>query len=28
MFDLFSGLDAWVGISLVLALAFVLTFEF
>ncbi|HFF2182527.1 TPA: hypothetical protein ACGWUO_006352, partial [Pseudomonas aeruginosa] len=27
MFDLFSGLDAWVGISLVLALAFVLTFE-
>ncbi|WP_395488680.1 hypothetical protein, partial [Pseudomonas aeruginosa] len=25
MFDLFSGLDAWVGISLVLALAFVLT---
>ncbi|HGE2205171.1 TPA: inorganic phosphate transporter [Pseudomonas aeruginosa] len=28
MFDLFSGLDAWAGISLVLALAFVLTFEF
>ena len=28
MFDLFSGLDVWVGISLVLALAFVLTFEF
>ncbi|MBT8766126.1 inorganic phosphate transporter [Metapseudomonas boanensis] len=28
MFDLFSGLDAWVALSLVLALAFVLTFEF
>lgn len=28
MFDLFSGLDAWVAVSLVLALAFVLTFEF
>ncbi|WP_255989338.1 inorganic phosphate transporter [Chitinolyticbacter albus] len=28
MFDLFSGLDAWVAISLVLALAFVLTYEF
>ncbi|SEI56270.1 low-affinity inorganic phosphate transporter [Azotobacter beijerinckii] len=28
MFDLFSGLDAWVAISLVLALLFVLTFEF
>ena len=28
MFEIFSGLDAWVAISLVLALAFVLTFEF
>ncbi|MGV8917370.1 MAG: inorganic phosphate transporter [Pseudomonas sp.] len=28
MIDLFSGLDAWVVVSLVLALAFVLTFEF
>ncbi|MES2817436.1 MAG: inorganic phosphate transporter [Pseudomonadota bacterium] len=28
MFDLFSGLDAWVAVSLLLALAFVLTFEF
>ncbi|VTL97618.1 phosphate transporter [Pseudomonas aeruginosa] len=28
MFDLFSGLDAWVGVSLVLALIFVLSFEF
>jgi low-affinity inorganic phosphate transporter len=28
MFEIFSGLDAWVGISLVLALAFVLAFEF
>ncbi|TWI52843.1 low-affinity inorganic phosphate transporter [Pseudomonas duriflava] len=28
MFDLFSGLDAWVGISLILALTFVLAFEF
>ncbi|SDJ43640.1 low-affinity inorganic phosphate transporter [Pseudomonas delhiensis] len=28
MFDLFSGLDPWVGISLVLALGFVLAFEF
>jgi low-affinity inorganic phosphate transporter len=28
MFDLFSGLDAWVVVSLLLALAFVLTFEF
>ncbi len=28
MFELFSGLDAWVGISLILALAFVLAFEF
>lgn len=28
MFDLFSGLDAWVVVSLMLALAFVLTFEF
>jgi low-affinity inorganic phosphate transporter len=28
MIDLFSGLDAWVIVSLVLALAFVLTFEF
>ena len=28
MFDIFSGLDAWVAVSLLLALAFVLTFEF
>ena len=28
MIDLFSGLDAWVLVSLLLALAFVLTFEF
>ena len=28
MFDIFSGLDTWVVVSLVLALAFVLTFEF
>ncbi|WP_296180021.1 inorganic phosphate transporter [Pseudomonas sp. UBA1879] len=28
MIDLFSGLDAWVIVSLLLALAFVLTFEF
>ncbi len=28
MLDLFSGLDAWVVVSLLLALAFVLTFEF
>ena len=28
MFELFSGLHAWVAISLVLALAFVLAFEF
>lgn len=28
MFDLFSGLDVWVIVSLMLALAFVLTFEF
>ncbi|UUY09736.1 inorganic phosphate transporter [Pseudomonas sp. J452] len=28
MFDLFSGLDIWVAVSLLLALAFVLTFEF
>jgi low-affinity inorganic phosphate transporter len=28
MFDLFSGLDAWLVLSLVLALAFVLFFEF
>lgn len=28
MFELFNGLDAWVAVSLVLALAFVLTFEF
>ncbi|EQM70716.1 phosphate transporter PitA [Aquipseudomonas alcaligenes OT 69] len=28
MFDLFSGLDAWLVVSLLLALAFVLTFEF
>ena len=28
MFDLFSGLDAWVLVSLLLALAFVLFFEF
>src|SRR5262245_37728402 len=28
MFDLFSGLDAWLVLSLCLALAFVLTFEF
>jgi len=28
MIDLFSGLDAWVLVSLVLALAFVLSFEF
>jgi low-affinity inorganic phosphate transporter len=28
MFEIFSGLDAWVAIGLVLALAFVLTFEF
>lgn len=28
MFDIFSGLHPWIGISLVLALAFVLTFEF
>ncbi|MBC9251848.1 nuclease PIN [Pseudomonas alcaligenes] len=28
MFELFSGLDAWLVLSLVLALAFVLTFEF
>ncbi|MET1078286.1 MAG: inorganic phosphate transporter [Pseudomonas sp.] len=28
MFDLFSGLDAWVLVSLILALAFVLFFEF
>ena len=28
MIDLFSGLDAWVIVSLVLALAFVLSFEF
>ncbi|HSC84352.1 MAG TPA: inorganic phosphate transporter, partial [Pseudomonas sp.] len=28
MFELFSGLDAWLALSLVLALAFVLTFEF
>ena len=28
MFEIFSGLDAWVAISLVLALAFVLAFEF
>jgi low-affinity inorganic phosphate transporter len=28
MIDLFSGLDAWVVVSLLLALAFVLTFEF
>ncbi|MCY1282288.1 Low-affinity inorganic phosphate transporter 1 [compost metagenome] len=28
MFDLFSGLDFWIGFSLVLALAFVLSFEF
>lgn len=28
MFDLFSGLDGWVMVSLVLALLFVLTFEF
>lgn len=28
MFDIFSGLDAWVAVSLLLALAFVLSFEF
>lgn len=28
MFDLFSGLDTWVTISLILALLFVLSFEF
>src|SRR3990167_2814540 len=28
MLDLFSGLDAWVVVSLLLAMAFVLTFEF
>lgn len=28
MLDIFSGLDAWVVVSLLLALAFVLTFEF
>lgn len=28
MFDIFSGLDAWVVVSLLLALAFVLSFEF
>lgn len=28
MFEIFSGLDAWIGVSLVLALAFVLAFEF
>jgi low-affinity inorganic phosphate transporter len=28
MIDLFSGLDAWVLVSLLLALAFVLAFEF
>ncbi|MDF3932655.1 inorganic phosphate transporter [Pseudomonas citronellolis] len=28
MFDLFSGLDPWVGVSLILALGFVLAFEF
>ncbi len=28
MFEFFNGLDAWVVVSLVLALAFVLTFEF
>ena len=28
MFDLFSGLDAWVVVSLILALFFVLSFEF
>ncbi|MBO3277665.1 inorganic phosphate transporter [Pseudomonas schmalbachii] len=28
MFDLFSGLDPWIAVSLVLALAFVLSFEF
>ena len=28
MFDLFSGLDAWLALSLALALLFVLTFEF
>jgi len=28
MFPLFSGLDFWIGVSLVLALAFVLAFEF
>ena len=28
MFDLFSGLDFWVAASLVLALLFVLSFEF
>ncbi len=28
MFEFFSGLDAWVVVSLLLALAFVLTFEF
>ncbi|MEA5671032.1 hypothetical protein VA602_06725, partial [Pseudomonas sp. MH2] len=28
MIDLFSGLDAWVAVSLVLALTFVLAFEF
>lgn len=28
MFDLFSGLDAWVVVSLILALLFVLSFEF
>src|SRR6218665_2352278 len=28
MFELFSGLDAWLALSLVLALAFVLSFEF
>ena len=28
MFELFSGLDAWLALSLALALLFVLTFEF